>query len=306
MTEPPSVSVILPTYDRTDVLGRAIESVLSQSYSDFELIVVDSSGDETQAIVEGFDDDRIIYLYQEPAGLGAARNLGIEKAQAEFIALQDDDDVWHPEKLATQMEAFERAPEEVGVVYSTVRKIRGDDRWFVPGESFEPTDGDVQRALWRQNFVSPQTAVVRKACFEAVGGFDERLPALEDWEMWLRISREFEFRHVDEPLVDAYISPDSLSTDHESVAESRDAIVRKHWETFDDRARARHLFWSGHGLVKAGQTNRGRGNLLSATTTNPRPLYLALFLLSLLGSSGYRKFYALFKSHLRPVFSVDS
>lgn len=296
MTKSPSVSVILPTYNRADVLGRAIESVLNQSYSDFELIVINSGGEEAKAVVDEFDDERIVYLYQDPAGLGAARNLGIEKARAEFIALQDDDDEWFPEKLAKQMQLFQRAPKEVGVVYSTVWKRDGEERKRVPAESFDSTEGDIQRSLWRQNFVSPQTAVVRATCFDEVGRFDESLGALEDWEMWLRTAQQFEFRHINEPLVNAYISTDSLSMDHETVAESRDAIVRKHWETFDDEARARHLFWSGHGLMKAGQTRRGRRNLLRATTTEFKPLYLATSLLSLLGSDAYRKLYRQFKA----------
>jgi glycosyltransferase involved in cell wall biosynthesis len=307
MTEPPAVSVILPTYNRANVLDRAIESVLDQTYSDFELLVVDDdSSDNTVELINSFCDPRITLIeHDENRGPAAARNTGLQEATADYIAFQDSDDQWEPEKLERQMAVFDDTSPSVGVVYCTLLKIHDNDTWRVPGKQVSVTEGDIHRALWVQNFVSPQVVVARRACFEEVGGFDARFPPLEDWEMWLRISREFEFRHVDEPLVNAHTSSDSISMDHETVAESRNAIVRKHWDTFDDEARARHLFWSGHGLVKAGQTHRGRENLLSATTTNPRPLYLVSFLLSLLGSGGYRRLYTLFKSYLSPVFSVD-
>lgn len=288
----PSVSVILPTYNRAIVLERAIGDVLKQTYTDLELIIIDSGTDDAEKIVAGFDDDRISYYWQEPRGLGAARNLGIEKARADVVAFQDDDDEWQPEKLARQMAVFEQAPPEVGVVYTGVWKVEDGERHYVPGEKVQPKEGDVHEALLPYNFVSPQTVAARKRCFDLVGGFNETLPALEDWEMWLRISREFEFRYLDEPLATAHISSDSMSVDYESLSRARHMIVKSHSGLFDDENRARHLFWAGHGMMKTRQTTQGRRNLMEAVTLDFRPLYLVSLLLSLFGSTVYSTVYA--------------
>lgn len=291
----PSVSVILPTFDRLSVLETAIEDVLAQTYEDLELIVVDSGTERADQVVAGFDDDRISYFWQQPRGLGAARNFGIEKARADIVAFQDDDDEWHPEKLARQMEAFDQAPSEVGVVYTGVWKVQDGEKRYVPGENVQTTDGDIHDALLPYNFVSPQTVAARKRCFEAVGGFDESLPALEDWEMWLRISQAFEFRYLDEPLATAHVGSDSMSVDFDALSIARHMIVEKHSRLFDAENRARHLFWSGHGMMKSHNPAQGRRNLLRATRANFRTRYFAAFLLSLLGSTVYATAYSALK-----------
>ncbi|MGQ5516926.1 glycosyltransferase family 2 protein [Halococcus saccharolyticus] len=290
------MSVVLATYNRADVLGRAIRSVLAQTYSDFELIVIDSGTDNADEIVASFDDPRIRYLRQKPQGLGAARNLGIDVARAELIAFQDDDDEWQPTKLTKQVDAIRNAPESVGVVYSTVQKIQNGQQWWVPNENTTQTSGSLVPALWRHNFVSPQTVLIKKRCVETVGGFDESLPALEDWEMWLRVAQTFEFEHVDEALATAHISEDSMSVDYESLAVARDAIVRKHRHTFDEESVARHLFWSGHGFMKTNNVDQGRRNLREALSAEFRPLYLASFAASICGHRLYNRLYSMRKS----------
>lgn len=297
MNESPLVSIILPTYNRPGVIERAVRSVLEQTYSDFELLVVDSSTDErTRLILEEFDDERIKYLPQAPKGPGAARNLGIDYARGEYLAFQDDDDVWHREKLEKQLSSIQNCDQQVGIIYTTIQKISDDTKWTVPFNEIDPKEGDICDSLQYSNFVSTQTVLARARCFDEVGQFDEALPALEDWEMWIRISMDFRFKHIDEQLVTAYISPSSLSRDFEAIAEARGTIVRKYPNYFDINAAAQQFFWSGHGFMKTGRTQQGRINLKRALYHKFRSKYFGVYLISLFGSRIYFALYRLFKS----------
>lgn len=286
--------MVLPTYNRADVLPRAINSVLAQTYEVLELLVVDDgSTDDTREVVSRFDDERVVYLrHEENEGVGAARNTGISHARGEFIAFQDSDDEWHNEKLAAQMEVFETAPPEVGVVYTGFhQKYPDGSERYVPNE---PREGDIHSTLLRHNFVSVQTTAVRSRCFDRVGGFDERMPRLVDWELWIRLSEQFEFRVIDAPLVTAYVRPDGISSDRIALAEARELLVEKHGNRFDEELLADHLFRAGHAALKAGRASTGREYLSSAVKTNPRMLYLGLLLLAYCGSNTYNLIYELY------------
>jgi glycosyltransferase involved in cell wall biosynthesis len=292
----PAVSVVLPTYNREDVVGRAIESVLEQSYRDFELIVVDDgSTDDTAAVVRSFDDPRVAFLeYEENSGAPAARNTGIREAAGEFIAFQDSDDEWHPEKLEKQMEVFADAPPSVGVVYTGFTRVGEETETYHPGPGVDPKEGDVHQSLLRQNFVTTQAAVVRAQCFEDVGGFDERLPRFQDWELWIRISREYAFKLVDQSLVTAYDRPDSISNDLDALVEARKVIIGKHADDFGREQLAKQLFGLGHSSLKARRAG-GRRYLARAVRTDPSPLYAGCLLVSLFGPNVYNCVYRLYR-----------
>lgn len=289
----PTVSVVLPTYDRADVLDRAIESVLSQSYDDFELLVVDDdSTDDTAAVVDAFDDSRVTFLeHDENRGACAARNTGIRESTGEFVAFQDSDDEWHPEKLRKQMDIFEYAPPSVGVVYTGFTRLGDGSESYHPGPGVDPKEGAVRDSLLRQNFVTTQAAAVRRRCFDEVGGFDERLPRFQDWELWIRLSKRYEFRVVDESLVTAYDRPDSISNDPHALVEARKLIVEKHGDAFDHTQLAEQFFRLGHSSLKTDRSEQGRRYLARALRTNPTPLYCGCLLLSLFGSSLYNRAY---------------
>ena len=298
MTAPdPTVSVVLPTYDRGDVLGRAIESVLAQTYREFELLVVDDgSTDDTAAVVGSFDDPRITYVeHANNRGACAARNTGIRESTGEFVAFQDSDDEWHPEKLRRQMDAFADAPASVGVVYTGFTRHGDGTETYHPGPGVDPKEGDVRESLLRQNFVTTQAAVVRRRCLDDVGGFDERLPRFQDWELWLRLSERYEFSLVDESLVTAHDRPDSISNDPHALVDARKLIVEKHGDTFDREQLAEQLFRLGHASLKVDRSGQGRRSLARALRTDPTPLYGGCFLLSLFGSSLYNRAYRLYR-----------
>jgi glycosyltransferase involved in cell wall biosynthesis len=197
------VSVIIPSYNCARYVGQSVESVFAQSRQPEEIIVVDDgSTDGTRQALELYRG-RIRYIYQENRGAAAARNNGIRTATGDFVAFLDADDLWLPEKLEFQMEYFARHP-NYGLVYSDMKIF---DESGIIHESVKQwlgmsmPVGYVFRQLFWDTLFIPAAVVCRKACFERAGLFDERLVFCEDYEMWLRIARLFEFGCVDKPLV---------------------------------------------------------------------------------------------------------
>jgi glycosyltransferase involved in cell wall biosynthesis len=229
----PVVSVVLPTYNRAPLLGRSIRSVLGQGYTDFELIVVDDgSTDETSAVVSGFRDPRISYLrLSRNTGAGAARNAGIRASKGKFIAFQDSDDEWLPSKLARQMAAFGRGPDGLGVVYSDMQRVWGDGTTtYFAAPSVLP-DQLVSSTIWFYQVcnLGVQTTVIRREYLDEVDHFNEGLPALEDMEMFIRLSRRCAFQHLREPLV-KYYDTQGVSKDRYAGWVSRKLILKLYYK----------------------------------------------------------------------------
>jgi len=186
------ISVVMPTYNHARFIGKAVQSVLRQSCGDFELIVVDNySQDDTEAIVAAYGDPRIRYVKFANKGIiAAARNHGIGLAKGEYVAFLDSDDLWLPEKLGTQLEAFGRG-EDIAMVYSRFKTITGE----AVSEQVLPkakicASGAVFRTLYLKHFVACSGVMVRKNILERAGGFNEApaLVAVEDADLWLRIA----------------------------------------------------------------------------------------------------------------------
>ena len=164
----PSISVILPSYNRAHLIERAIQSVLEQTYYDLELIIVDDgSSDNTEAVVRKLRDGRIRYVKHEiKSGANAARNTGIRVARGIFLAFQDSDDYWLPHKLEEQMRVFSSAPENVGVVYTGFWRIEGEERTYIPSNEIKNKNGDVHKGLLAGNFVTTQAVLIKRECFK--------------------------------------------------------------------------------------------------------------------------------------------
>jgi len=195
------VSVVLATYNTARFLRAAIESVLEQTHRNLELIIVDDgSTDGTRDIVETFlADPRVRYFYQANAGQPAADNLGISKAAGPFIAFIDADDVWSVDKLEKQMPLF-TGGERIGVVYSPIVRINEHsvriNAHYVPRYG-----GRITERLFVHNFVPFSTTVVRRECLDRVGVFDPTLRGSYDYDLWLRVSTEFDFALLPEATV---------------------------------------------------------------------------------------------------------
>jgi glycosyltransferase involved in cell wall biosynthesis len=229
----PVVSVVLPTYNRAPLLGRSIRSVLRQSYTDFELIVVDDgSTDETSAVVAGFRDPRVNYLQlSRNTGAGAARNVGIRASKGKFLAFQDSDDEWLPSKLSKQMAAFERGQDGLGVVYSDMQRVMRDGTTtYFAAPSVLP-DQLVSSTIWFYQVcnLGVQTTVIRREYLDEVNHFNEDLPALEDMEMFIRLSRRCTFQRLREPLV-KYYDTQGLSKDRYAGWVSRKLILKLYYK----------------------------------------------------------------------------
>lgn len=212
------VSIIVPTYNRATMIERAVNSILKQNYSSYEVIIVDDgSTDETASVIAGIPDNRIRYIFlEENQGVAHARNVGIKKARYDYIAFLDSDDEWLPDKLELQMKEFEHSPAEIGLVYCRMGGLTrdGKDRFVCPHQDFskELLAGDMFSFLLQLNVIGTPTMVVRKDCLEQVGGFKETLQCLEDWELILRIAKEWKIGFVNQVLVEVHKSAGSVST----------------------------------------------------------------------------------------------
>jgi len=192
------VSVIIPTHDRADVLGRAVASVLGQTWTDFELFVVDDgSSDATASVLAEFDDPRLTGMHQENKGVSAARNLGIAASGGRYVALLDSDDYWMPDKLEKQV----RFMAESGFAICQTEEI-----WIRNGQRVNPRFKHAKPAGWFLErslelcLISPSCVMFTRELWRELGPFDERLPACEDYSLWLRVGARHPVGLVPEAL----------------------------------------------------------------------------------------------------------
>jgi glycosyltransferase involved in cell wall biosynthesis len=231
----PAVSVIIPTFNRASYLQRSIQSVLNQTFQHIEIIVVDdASTDNTEEIVSQIRDSRISYLkHTTNRGGSAARNTGIQAAKGKFIAFQDSDDEWLSEKLGKQIEILTDSPPKVGVVYTGALRFKAGKKEYIPPSRIHVKEGNIHRELLKENFVTTQAAVVKRECFQKAGLFDETLPRLQDWDLFLRIAKHFEFRYIPEALVHSFFTQDSISAKPKSLIEAFEIILAKYLEDYE-------------------------------------------------------------------------
>jgi len=221
-----TVSVVIPTYNRAHTVVDAVRSVLAQRFRDLEVIVVDDgSTDDTAARLAALGDPRLHVVTGRHAGVSAARNVGVTKASGDLIAFLDSDDLWHPDKLGAEIAFLECHP-EIHAVFTDLEKRHGEQ--LFPSFMRETAvfsrrlvhasypDGlilearDMRLCLLEEVPIKPSALTLRRAAFDAVGGFDESWSSSEDWEFLLRLARDHRFGYIDRPLAVLTISPDSL------------------------------------------------------------------------------------------------
>lgn len=225
------ISVVIPTYNRSKLLKRAVESVLNQTFKDFELIIVDdNSTDNTRETVMDLrkKDSRIKYFrHKNNQGGSAARNTGIKHAKGEFIALLDDDDEWLPEKLIKQMSLFEKLPAEYGVVYCGCFYISEKNSKLI--KHITPREhGNVYEQMLEGCILASPTPLLRKECFSVSGLFDEKLNSSQDWDMWIRISKHFKFDFVPELLAIHRIHGTQISSNLNAKIDGIKNVIKKY------------------------------------------------------------------------------
>lgn len=280
MNENPLVSVVVPVYNRARLLGRALGSVLGQTMRDFELIVVDDgSTDDSVAVAESFAADPRVRLCPNPVNLGAAgaRNRGIELARGRYVAFQDSDDRWFPEKLARQLEALAAAP-RVRAAFCGAVYFSREQCYAIPrSPALRGGEIDLARAILYDNPTTPQTLLVERELLVSVGGFDRTLRINEDWDLVLRLAQEVAFGFVDEPLVMLYRTPGSVSSDRRADALFRLALVERYGALFarERDARARQRYIAGCLLSAEGRPVEAARALLRSFRDAPRGRTLA-------------------------------
>lgn len=194
-----SVSIIIPTHNRWPMLGEAVDSVLAQTASDHELIVIDDgSTDGTARRLQDYGE-RLTVLAQNRRGVAAARNLGVSRSAGRYLAFLDSDDLWHPRKLQRQLDFMEQNP-DVEICQTGEIWIRNGVR-VNPRRKHRKPSGDIFRPSLELCLVSPSAVMMRRELFDRVGGFDESFPVCEDYDLWLRISRDTEVPLIPEALV---------------------------------------------------------------------------------------------------------
>ncbi len=197
--EKPLVSVIIPTYNRGWILHEAIDSVLAQDFIDFELIVVDDgSTDNTVKILNSYKKD-IIVLHQNNQGVSAARNRGIMESSGSLIAFLDSDDLWLPKKLSRQVDYLNLNPDAM-ICQTEEIWVRNGVR-VNPKKRHKKLSGMIFERSLALCLVSPSAVMIKRRLFGEIGGFDETLPACEDYDLWLRISCRYPVFLIDTPLI---------------------------------------------------------------------------------------------------------
>ena len=195
----PTVSVVIPTYNRWPFVGDAVDSVLAQSYTDFELIIADDgSTDDTATQLVKFGS-RLKLLRQTNRGAASARNFAVNEARGRYLAFLDSDDLWLPKKLEIQINFMERNP--------SVQICQAEEIWVRNGVRVNPKakhrkpSGDIFARSLELCLVSPSAVLMTRELFCRVGGFDESLPVCEDYDLWLRIAVDSAVPLITQPLV---------------------------------------------------------------------------------------------------------
>ena len=281
----PLVTVLMPAWNRERFVREAVDSVLAQTFADFELLVIDDgSTDATAAIVAAVVDPRVRCLREPHRGIGAAMNAGLRAARGRYVARLDSDDVWLPELLATQVAILEARP-EAGVAYARAQGMEADGALTAHVWGMAPRwpDDHLRSMLWG-DFTCNITTVARRELLERIGGFDETLIAGEDWDLWLRIAKHARFAFTDRVLArfrwhaDNLTGPGSTLRDRPLVERFR--VLDKFFATPDLppgllalRAVAYRNVYVGTGLLRLGRRDhaaalRDFGRAL-ACGTNP-------------------------------------
>ena len=223
----PLISVVIPVYNGEKTIKETLESVLNQTFSDFEVIVInDGSQDSTLEVVSKIQDPRIKVFSYPNAGLSASRNRGIARASGEYIALIDADDLWTADKLEAQVKALQANP-EAAVAYSWTDFINESNQFLRRG-CYLSVNGDSYANLLVVNFVeNGSNPLIVKQAFTEVGTFDESLGNAADWDMWLRLAARYHFVAVPSPQILYRQSSHSMSSNvHSLEAECLEVIER--------------------------------------------------------------------------------
>lgn len=219
-----SVAVVIPTYNRSSLLKRAIETARSQTYPVSEIIVVDDgSQDDTPQVVTAIaaSDSRVQLIRQTNAGANAARNAGIAKARSSWIAFLDSDDQWLPRKVERQIEAAIETDRDA--VFTSAIGVDGDRKLY---DFATPVEVSLEEICTRNSLGTTSVLMAKKSLLQAVGSFDSSLPSCQDWDLYIKLRQRTDFAIVPEQLVLYEDGP------HERISNNKDRVVAGHKAVF--------------------------------------------------------------------------
>jgi glycosyltransferase involved in cell wall biosynthesis len=274
-----SVSVIIPTFNRASKVARAISSALSQTISDYEIIVVDDgSTDRTSSALMSFGSHIRVITHPHQLGVSAARNTGVKSTTSPLIAFLDSDDHWLPEKLAVQLSFFLEHPGAVA--------CQTQEKWIRKGLPVNPKkkhlkpSGDIFSQSLKLCLVSPSAVMLKRSLLEEVGLFDENFPCCEDYDLWLRVTCRYPVQLIDQTLVvKEGGAPDQLSRNHPGMDAFRIKAILKiiegGWLNDSQLALALQELSVkcsiyGKGCIKRGKRSEGEHYLLLPEQMNGR------------------------------------
>lgn len=283
----PKVSLVIPTFNCEQYLSEAIESVLNQTYCDFEILVVDDgSTDNTRAKIERYKS-MIRYIPQNNQGPSAARNLGIRHSNGKYIGFLDADDLWFPEKLKLQVDYLEQV-HDVGLVTCDALSFK-DNTILVPSMAEERKlhSGWVLKYLLRENFLNTNNVLIKRDVFEKVGFFDEHRKFSEDYDLWLRIAKYYKIGYVDQVLTKYRIHNKNRSLiSREAVEKAHLELVLKYlkdgrFSFFQRRAILAHNYFKyGYNYFYDQEYLKARNLLKMSILSNPFNLKAYVYLFS--------------------------
>ena len=299
----PKVSVIIPTYNRVELLRFAIESVLEQTFTNFEIIVSDDkSTDNTRDVVGDFSDERIKYILNEgKKGPSGARNTAILASAGEYIAFLDDDDKWLPEKLQKQVDMLDDSRLNIcGVYTKSLKKDILTGKIISPNPETDKVRGNLLYQLIIKSPIHTPTVLVRKSCLEEVGLFDENMSYMEDLDLWIRLSMNWDFEYISSPLAEVYVHGIAhLSRNLVVQTAGREKLLRKYKHLFRKNRRSWGALYLclGAQYCQLKEMKKGRKNIIKGIIKYPfsKIAYFHLFS-SLLGPNNYQMVRRLYKS----------
>ncbi len=235
--EHPLVTIIIPVYNREDTILRAVNSVLRQTYTNIEIIIVDDcSTDSTVDVIKKCNDDRIrLVCLPHNQGANFARNRGIERAKGQFIAFQDSDDEWLEDKLARQISYMLK--ENLNGSFCPYILCDGEKRQIIPYD-YENSDfcsGGLEERLKAGNIVGTPTLIVKRDVFSQIGLFDEEMARLQDYEFVIRFVKKYRLGYINKPMVKAYKMEKSISADKRALLDAYKILAEKHFDYIDFR-----------------------------------------------------------------------
>lgn len=227
------ISVIMPTYNRGYVIQKAIQSVIDQTYHNWELIIVDdASTDDTEALIKEIKDFRVKYVKnEENKGANYSRNRGCALAKGEYLAFLDSDNYWVSDKLEKQITILENSKENVALVFCSVEFIV--EKMIVPDINFDVSK--LKEILCKRSVIDTNGILMRRKIFNDVGGFDERFPRSQDWELTIRtiVAYKYAAVHINEVLDYNITQPNSISKDNDALQESMLMLLEKYWNCLE-------------------------------------------------------------------------